>query len=269
MYFEPKQDAQQSVRSLMTGQAYALLAFAGSIFAFDILLFNSALSYAPVTNVAILAGLSPFVMIFKAVFFERLRLTPLILLALGAAFFGVVLLTIGAIEPEASGDVVIKNKDVFKEIWGSILAFGSSISFGLYLLCLRHVRHYHVPTGRVVGISVIFAACGCFVLALISGETLVPQSTESWLSLMGLGVIGHVFGHGLMTVSFRHVPTVLASVSIFLLPGFSAFLAWIFLKESVTWLQLIGGVIVLSSLMYVSAQTHVMDKMGIPKLKET
>jgi drug/metabolite transporter (DMT)-like permease len=263
MYFEPKKNAQQGETSVMTGQAYGLLAFAGFIFAFDILLFNSALSYASVTNVAILAGLSPFVMIFKAVVFERLRLTSWMVLALGIAFFGVVLLVLGAGAPKASNVAILEETNVFKEFFGSVLALGSSISFGLYLLCLRQVRRYHVPAARVVGVSVIFAALGSFFLALILGETLLPQSTQSWLSLIGLGVIGHFFGHGLMTLSFRHVSAVLASASVFLLPGFSALLAWIFLKENVTWIQLLGAAMVLSSLMYLSPQTEATDEKEI------
>ncbi len=269
MYLEPKKNLQQRGGSVMTGQAYGLLAFAGFIFAFDILLFNSALTYVSVTNVAILAGLSPFLMIFKAVVFERLHLTSWMVLALGVAFLGVILLLLGAGAPKASHTELLQETNAFNEFFGSALALGSSISFGLYLLCLRQVRRYNVSAARVVGVSVMFAALGSLLLALILGETLVPQGTESWLSLIGLGVIGHFLGHGLMTVSFRHVSAVLASASVFLLPGFSALLAWIFLKESVTWLQLLGAILVLSSLMYLSPQTEVMDDKKIPQSSKT
>ncbi len=256
MYFEPQQKSDQVSSPEEKRKVYGLLAFAGTIFALDILLFNSALIYAPVTNVAILGGLAPFVILGKAVFFERLRLTPFMILALLVAFIGVVVLTLGASDTKDTAVALTQKKGTFSEILGSLFALGSSISYGFYLLSLRQVRHYHVPTGRVVGISVMFAAVGCLIISQIGGEVLLPQSTQSWLSLLGLGVVGHVLGHGLMTVSFRHVPAVLASSSIFLLPGFSTCFAWLLLGENVTWLQLFGGVLILSGVAYISPRSE-------------
>jgi drug/metabolite transporter (DMT)-like permease len=252
MYFEPNKGTEENPITEVTRPVYGLLAFAGGIFALDILLFNSALSYVPVTNVAILAGLSPFVILGKAVIFEKLRLTPSMIAALIVAFMGVVLLTLAPSSVEAPLSNALSQGSFWYELLGSILALGSSISFGLYLLCLRQVRHYHVPPGRIVGISVIFAAIGCLILALLFGENLWPKSLKSWLSLVGLGAVGHFLGHGLMTIAFRHVPAVVASSSIFLLPGFSALLAWIFLNESVSVIQILGGALVLSALLYLS-----------------
>jgi drug/metabolite transporter (DMT)-like permease len=248
MYVEPKELSSTPPSALRT---YGLLAFAGGTFALDILLFNSALVYAPVTNVSILGGLAPFVIIFKAMLFERLRVTKFMTGALVIAFIGVVLLTLGAASTPATPTAVAE-RGVFLEIIGSVLALASSLSYGLYLLCLRQARNAHVSTGRVVGISVIFSALGCLIISFLGGENLIPQTTASWLNLVGLGVIGHVLGHGLMTVSLRHVPAILASSSIFLLPAFSTFLAWVFLGESITWLQLFGGGLVLSALLYLS-----------------
>jgi drug/metabolite transporter (DMT)-like permease len=104
--------------------------------------------------------------------------------------------------------------------------------------------------GTIMFFSSGFAMVLCLVVTLTAGEPLLPAATgqsfiAQWWPLLVLGVFAQVAGQGLLAVGFGMVPTHIASVLILLQPVLVGFLGWVWLQESLTPLQMMGGALVL------------------------
>ena len=92
--------------------------------------------------------------------------------------------------------------------------------------------------------------CTAILLAVtwLSGEKFFPGSPWGWLVLLGLALISHVGGQGLITYALAHLPAAFSSVTLLLQPVFAALLAWVLLSEALSLGQALGGLLVLSGI---------------------
>jgi drug/metabolite transporter (DMT)-like permease len=84
--------------------------------------------------------------------------------------------------------------------------------------------------------------------ALASGEVFFPQTTYGWLVLIGLALISHAAGQGLIAYALAHLPAAFSSVSLLLQPVMAALFAAVLLAEPLAALQIVGGLIVLAGI---------------------
>jgi drug/metabolite transporter (DMT)-like permease len=84
-----------------------------------------------------------------------------------------------------------------------------------------------------------------FPVALASGEQLLPSSASGWWILIGLALVSHAGGQGLIAYALAHLPAQFSSVGLLLQPVVAAFFAWLLLSEPLVALQIAGGLIVL------------------------
>ena len=68
------------------------------------------------------------------------------------------------------------------------------------------------------------------------------EQYHGWLTLLILAVIPTIGGYGLYTVSLTILPASVANLIATLEPAFTAILAFLFLQEMLTFVQLIGGI---------------------------
>ena len=74
--------------------------------------------------------------------------------------------------------------------------------------------------------SGLFAVPLMFIAALASGETLLSSNFNGWAVLLGLAVVSHFAGQGLIAYAFGHLPASLTSLNL-LQPIFAAALGWV------------------------------------------
>ena len=84
--------------------------------------------------------------------------------------------------------------------------------------------------------------------ALASGETMGTTQLNVWLMLLGLALVSHFAGQGLIAYAFGHLPAALTSLNLLLQPVFAATLGWVVLDQALGGQQLLGAVIVLGAL---------------------
>ncbi|HON00416.1 MAG TPA: DMT family transporter [Acidobacteriota bacterium] len=131
---------------------------------------------------------------------------------------------------------------------GAFLALVGAWALGAYLLIGRRLRHrlslveYVFPT--YLGAAVILGSA-CVGLGLpIRGF-----SGQTWLALLGLGLIPQVIGHSAYNWALRHLPATSVSAVIVGEPVVATLLAWLVLGEAlprgVAWsgAALLGGII--------------------------
>jgi len=84
-----------------------------------------------------------------------------------------------------------------------------------------------------------------FPVALASGEQMLPSSVLGWGYLLGLALVSHAVGQGLIAYALAHLPAAFSSVSLLFQPVMAALFAWVLLGEALVALQIAGGVVVL------------------------
>jgi drug/metabolite transporter (DMT)-like permease len=82
-------------------------------------------------------------------------------------------------------------------------------------------------------------------VALASGEQMLPLTALGWLTLVGLALVSHAAGQGLITYALAHLPAAFSSVSLLFQPVMAAVFAWALLGEALAPAQIAGGVVVL------------------------
>jgi drug/metabolite transporter (DMT)-like permease len=208
------------------------LALPGLFFAGDLALWHWSIRLTSVANATLFANFAPILVTIAAriLFHERIR--PLFLV-------GLLLASTGAILVVGSSANLTQ-----RHVLGDLLGLATALFYAAYLLSVKHVRRRH-PTLVVMLWSSLSACPVLGVIALISGELLIPHTALGWGVLVALAVVSQVAGQGLIAFAFRHLPASFSSVSLLTQPVVAALLAWAFLGESLDALQAMGGFVVL------------------------
>jgi len=65
---------------------------------------------------------------------------------------------------------------------------------------------------------------------------------------VGLALVSHAAGQGLIAYALAHLPAAFSSVSLLLQPVMAALFAWLLLSEGLVPLQVLGGLVVLAGI---------------------
>jgi drug/metabolite transporter, DME family len=134
---------------------------------------------------------------------------------------------------------------------GILSAFGfSSYSLMGKVVSRRRINSWTANLGAfsVAAIALLFIALISLALAG-QGDTLLSLGThfDGWLVLIVLAVIPTLGGYGLYSASLGYLPTGTSNLIATLEPALTTILAYILLHESLTVSQLIGGVLIVAS----------------------
>jgi drug/metabolite transporter (DMT)-like permease len=126
-------------------------------------------------------------------------------------------------------------------------AFGvvTAIFYAAYLLAVKALRDRAEGTLLIMAVTSTITTLVLLPIALATGERMVPGSLAGWLDLLGLALVSHAAGQGLIAYALAHLPAAFSSVSLLLQPVMAALLAWLLLGEPLAPLQFAGGAIVL------------------------
>ena len=129
--------------------------------------------------------------------------------------------------------------------WGNISLLAAALTWALYSVLVRKVTQ----TADVVTSTAIMLAGGLPTGLLLSTWEIKTQGigTITWGIFGGilfLGIISTAIAMFLWNYAFAELPAAAASLTFFAQPLVGSFLGWMFLKETITPLFLIGGVLI-------------------------
>jgi len=208
------------------------LALAGVFFAGDLALWHWSIKLTSVANATVLANMAPiFVVLFSSFLFQE-RITLGFLVGLALAVMGVFLLFADHLQIGDAASV------------GNLLGIGTAVFYAAYQLSISRLRRRFGTVTVMIGSSV-----GTFVvllpLAVATETALWPATTFGWLAVVGLAVVSHVGGQGLIAYALAFLPAPFSSVTLLLQPVLAALLAWLLLAEALSSLQILGGFVIL------------------------
>src|SRR5688572_17726939 len=215
---------------------WPLLLAAGVAFAGDLGFWHASVMLTSVANSTLLANLASIFVTLAAWMFLRQRPSRLFLVGLGAALVGVTLLVHTSLELSPSG------------MAGDALGVLTAMFYAGYLLAVKALRDRGETTLHLMAVTTSITALFLLPVALASGEQMLPVSAFGWWMLIGLALISHAAGQGLIAYALAHLPAAFSSVSLLAQPVMAALFAWALLSESLVPLQILGGLVVLAGI---------------------
>ena len=212
---------------------WVLLLAAALAFAGDLAFWHKSIQLTSVANATLLANLASIFVTLAAWIFLRQRPTRIFLAGLGAALAGVALLVHTSLAFSSTG------------LAGDALGVVTAMFYAGYILAVKALRDRGETTLHLMAVSTTLTALLLLPVALATGEPFLPGTTKGWLLLIGLALVSHAAGQGLIAYALAHLPAAFSSVSLLFQPVMAAVFAWLLLAEPLAPLQIAGGLIVL------------------------
>src|SRR5438046_7563351 len=154
--------------------AWPMLFAAGFAFAGDLAFWHWSIRFTSVANSTLLANLASLFVTAAMWLFWRGRPSATFALGLAAALSGVGLLVHTSLQFSASA------------LLGDALGVVTAVFYAGYILAVKSLRDRGAVTLRLMAVTTTLTALFLLPVALVSGETLLPQSALGWLKLAGL-----------------------------------------------------------------------------------
>jgi drug/metabolite transporter (DMT)-like permease len=218
------------------GKEYLLVALAGLCFALDIATWHHSLNHTSIVNSTLLNNMTPIFVTLIAWLALGEKLTALALLGVILALIGTFFLVLG------EGQIGEFN------LLGDSLALLSALFFSGYVLIIKHLRSYFSAPTLMAWSSISCMYCLAFLM-FIGERNIIPIHLEEWWPLIGLGIVVHTLGQGLIAISLKHLSASFSSITMLIAPMVSALLAWLIFQESFTLTKILGGIIIITGIM--------------------
>jgi drug/metabolite transporter (DMT)-like permease len=228
------------LRSRKTTRRYSgqwpLLMAAGFAFAGDLAFWHASVKLTSVANSTLLANLASIFVTLALWVFLRQRPGGLFLAGLATALVGVSLLVHTSLGFSATG------------LLGDALGVVTAMFYAGYILAVKGLRDRGETTLHLMAVTTTITALFLFPAALASGDQILPATAFGWWMLIGLALISHAAGQGLIAYALAHLPAAFSSVSLLFQPVMAALFAWALLAEPLVPLQVLGGLVVLAGI---------------------
>jgi drug/metabolite transporter (DMT)-like permease len=216
--------------------AWPLLLAAGVAFAGDLGFWHLSIKLTSVANSTLLANLAAIFVTLAAWLLYRQAPTRLFAAGLVTALAGVCMLvsTSMAFSPTA--------------LAGDGLGVVTAMFYAWYILTVKRLRDGGAGTLHLMAVTTTVTAVLLLPAALLAGEVMLPATGAGWLKLLGIALVSHSAGQGLITYALAHLPAAFSSVSLLFQPVMAAVFAWVLLGEPLVPLQIAGGLVVLAGI---------------------
>lgn len=224
----------------LRGQRLRLFAFrrsmvGGLLLAADVALFFTAVKHTTIVNATIIGSLQPLLLTAYGVRFlgEKVQRRDLFLGLIALA--GVVAIVLGGTD---SGEA---------SIWGDLAALGALSAWSAYFVIAKQVSAEVSPTDFTISAAVIVTVVNA-PLALLFGQSLRWPGTENMLWILGMALASGILGHNLMNWALPRIPLWLGATFTLFVPVVSSALAWAWLDEPLSVMQMVGMAITVGAL---------------------
>lgn len=211
---------------------YLRLLLAGAFFAGDLAFWHLSILHTSVANATLFANSAPIFVTMGAWLLFAHRVTRLYLSGMVLALVGAAVL--------AGGSAAVEPGNLLGDFFGVVTA----MFLASYILAVSRLRAGFSAATTMTWSSLGTAAVLLPVAALM-GEELVAVTLYGWAMLVGLALLSHAAGQGLIAYALAHLRPGFSSIGLLLEPLAAALLAWAILSEEITPWQATGGAVIL------------------------
>lgn len=209
-----------------------LLVLCGIFFAGDLAALHAAVNLTTAANAILFLNAQPIYVSVGAWLLFGERMGPRFIGATALAMAGVVVLTWTSVDLGAGHAL------------GDALGVVAGVCYAGYILAASRLRTDYSSLAINVATCLVGAPL-LLAAALATGQSVAPPTVNDWFLMIGLGVLAHACGQGLIVWGLAHLPAAFASVSLLVAPVSAAALAWLLLAEPLGPVQVAGMALVL------------------------
>jgi len=216
-------------------QQLVQMALVGFWFALDLYFWHWAVARTTVANATLLANLASVFTVVIGYFlykesFSRLFLTGLLLATAGAATL--------------VGQNAAFNRDY---LVGDFLGLITALALTGYIITAAKARTVLSTTMLMAG-SAIVTALLLLPPALLAEGAFIPNTADGWWPLLGLALVTHVLGQGLIIYGLAHISAAYGSIGLLIQPVIAALLAWVIFGEALGPIHVLGAILILAGI---------------------
>jgi len=208
----------------------------GLLFGASMIAGFAAFQHTSIANSTLVTTLQPVLIMFVAPKMFGEKLTARKIFYSVTAMIGVLIVVLAAASTSGA------------HISGDLLAVLNVVIWTAYFVMAKVRRHDGVHSWAFLATVFMWAAVVALPFGLVTSNDLTAMTTKDWVLIVTMALIPGVVGHGMMTWSQSHLDVSLASLLGLLSPVISAVLAWLILHQTLTPMQLVGGLVVLVSM---------------------
>jgi drug/metabolite transporter (DMT)-like permease len=234
----------QELRALSRRDLFYLVV-AGVFLAFHFGLWIASLAYTTVASSVILVSMSP---LFVGLFSHLLGMDRVTKGMLG----GILLSVVGSVAI-GYGDFALGGG----VLWGDILALGGAVMVTGYLLAGRRLRR-GLSLLPYISLTYSVAAAVTVVCCFLTGQRFTGYSSTTYLMFILLALVPQVIGHSAFNWALGYLSAPFVSVTILGEPVGATILAYLILNEVPTFLNIVGGAMILSGI-YLASRKEVAE----------
>ena len=208
-----------------------LLVILGIFSTVHTLLYVWSLTQTSIANSEVLHSLNPIFTTLVAWVFLGQKFDSIFLTGIGISIVG-------------SLSIVANDFSItIDKLQGDGLALVSTMLFAGCLLIVEKLQTQLSPTA-ITTCNYLLGTFFLLPILLVAGDDLFPHSWGVWLIVTAIGTVG-IFQQILVTYSLKWLSSALVATILLLHPAITAILAWVIFSETLTWLNLLGFMVIL------------------------
>ena len=209
----------------------------------------SAMDHLPVSLLTIILGFVPVISVAAERMIYKRSPNRVIIIGIGFCILGIIFV-IGS-----DWHIIFEGRAI-----GYILAFGAVISWNIYNFITASEKLQKYDSATLSCTQLICTLCLCAPMAWHSMPPMAEITTTVWAGIAWIGIVDSGFGFLIMVYGLQKLgPTTSALYSDFM-PVSSTFFSAVLLHETITRLQVVGGIIVVIAGFFVIREKGRLDE---------
>lgn len=203
----------------------------------------TGLKFTTASNTGWIIGTAPIFMVLLGLIFFGEKLTLLKTSGIIIAMFGLFLLV-------GKGDIT--NVDLIQNK-GDLLVLSSSFTWGIYSMVNKKISLDYSPMMTILYLFIMMAIIIIpFNLNSGSFNAVAHLSTIGWISILFLGLLCSGVAYVIWAYALRDMESAKVGAFLYFEPFVTVISAWLFLKEEITLLMLLSGLIITAGVFLVN-----------------
>lgn len=203
----------------------------------------TGLKFTTASNTGWIIGTAPIFMALLGYIFFKEKLNLLKISGIIIAMFGLLLLV---------GKGNISNIDLIKNK-GDLLVLSSSFTWGIYSMVNKKVSLNYSPMMTILYLFIMMAVIIIpFNLNLKTYNSVIHLSAVGWISILFLGLLCSGAAYVIWAYSLRDMDSAKVGAFLYFEPFVTVISAWLFLKEEISLLMLLSGLIITAGVFLVN-----------------
>lgn len=203
----------------------------------------TGMKFTTASNTGWIIGMAPIFMAVLGLIFFKEKLNTLKILGIIIATFGLLMLV---------GNGNLLNIDLIKNK-GDLLVLSSAFTWGIYSMINKKISLNYSPMMTILYLFIIMTIIIVpFTINSSSINSVINLSSVGWIAILFLGFLCSGVAYVIWAFALREMESAKVGAYLYFEPFVTVITAWIFLKEDITLLMFLSGLIITAGVFLVN-----------------